>query len=535
MATGFLEQFFIQYLTNAKQAARDTRDFNKANDELTDGTKKLTEEERKRNRELEQQAALMTDLVAKVTTAAAAWVGLRAVQGGIVKATDFNNTLYLQNRLLGQSSQEVAALGAMMQKFGGDAGGFNSWLSQTTMEFNALGRQLPPVAEMFSKINQQLQGLTQAEKNFHLQRLGITDPAMVLMLSQTTEEFQKQYAAKVKLNEVSAESTRVANEWTAAWGGVKDAMNSVFTQIQTQILPVLTPMASGIADLIANNKGWAEAIVFVGTALTTLAGFLVTKGLITAMLALGGAVMSISWPFLALAAAIAAVVAGYQLLAGTDKNVANPNFSGGGGSSGGSGKISKSNFGSAKSAMDFWKSQGYTHEQAAGWAANMIAESNGNPNARGDGGKAVGLFQWHPDRQRKILEGTGIDVRTASFEDQLRAAAWEAEQRGDAARVRQQKSADAAASTISRYYERPANGDYQAIMRGKAALDIANNSSLSSGGSVVNGGSRTVNMNVGGINVNEAASPQATGQEINNVLQKQFSDTIGSLDDGMAY
>ena len=46
-----------------------------------------------------------------------------------------------------------------------------------------------------------------------------------------------------------------------------------------------------------------------------------------------------------------------------------------------------------------------TKEQAAGVAGNIHVESQGfNPRAVGDGGAALGLAQWHPDRRR------GLDI-----------------------------------------------------------------------------------------------------------------------------
>ena len=42
---------------------------------------------------------------------------------------------------------------------------------------------------------------------------------------------------------------------------------------------------------------------------------------------------------------------------------------------------------------------GYSKNKRAAILATVEAESSGNPNAIGDGGLAIGLFQWHPDRQ----------------------------------------------------------------------------------------------------------------------------------------
>ena len=45
---------------------------------------------------------------------------------------------------------------------------------------------------------------------------------------------------------------------------------------------------------------------------------------------------------------------------------------------------------------------GWNQAQATGIAANIQAESNFKPDASGDGGKAYGIAQWHPDRQQEF-------------------------------------------------------------------------------------------------------------------------------------
>jgi hypothetical protein len=53
-------------------------------------------------------------------------------------------------------------------------------------------------------------------------------------------------------------------------------------------------------------------------------------------------------------------------------------------------------------AYNYFVSVGYKPHQAAAIVGNMKMESWGNPTIRGDGGKAFGSFQWHPDRQAKL-------------------------------------------------------------------------------------------------------------------------------------
>lgn len=75
----------------------------------------------------------------------------------------------------------------------------------------------------------------------------------------------------------------------------------------------------------------------------------------------------------------------------------------------------------AQRAYAFWLKKGYSPAGAAGLVARMMLESRGDPRARGDNGTAFGLFQHHGNRADKMRNATGIDVRTASFDDQLEA------------------------------------------------------------------------------------------------------------------
>nr|WP_246373047.1 phage tail tip lysozyme [Chelatococcus caeni] len=125
----------------------------------------------------------------------------------------------------------------------------------------------------------------------------------------------------------------------------------------------------------------------------------------------------------------------------------------------------------AKESYLFWRSKGLSHEAALGLVANEQAESGFNPNARGDGGRAHGIFQHHPDRRAKILAGTGIDISTASHADQLKAAYWEmteGQERATWRALQGVKSAGEAAAIVTRLYERPA--DIAGESRKRAAI-----------------------------------------------------------------
>jgi len=115
----------------------------------------------------------------------------------------------------------------------------------------------------------------------------------------------------------------------------------------------------------------------------------------------------------------------------------------------------------AGQAMQFFQSQGWSKEQAAGIVGNLQAESgaNLNSNAVGDNGKAYGIAQWHADRQARFTnEAKFGKIAGSSFEDQLKFVQWElnnTESRAGKA-LKSARTPQEAAEIIDRLYERSA-------------------------------------------------------------------------------
>lgn len=81
----------------------------------------------------------------------------------------------------------------------------------------------------------------------------------------------------------------------------------------------------------------------------------------------------------------------------------------------------------ANTAMSFFISRGWTPQQASGIVGNLQAESGRNLSmtAVGDGGKALGIAQWHANR-RTVFERTfGKPWSQTTFTDQLNFIQWE--------------------------------------------------------------------------------------------------------------
>lgn len=130
--------------------------------------------------------------------------------------------------------------------------------------------------------------------------------------------------------------------------------------------------------------------------------------------------------------------------------------------------------GSAKEAMEFFISKGWTPAQAAGIVGNLQAESGPNlkTNLPGDGGLAYGIAQWHPDRQANFKRAYGKDIREAGFKEQLAFVQWELEntERKAAAMLRKAKTPEQAAWVFDEYYERSSGAHRQKRINNALAL-----------------------------------------------------------------
>lgn len=176
-------------------------------------------------------------------------------------------------------------------------------------------------------------------------------------------------------------------------------------------------------------------------------------------------------------------------------------------------------------AMDFFKAQGWSDAQAAGLVANLAAESNLDPTAKGDWGltgpQARGIGQWHPDRQQEFKKWAGFPIwdDRADFMKQLEFVQHEltdgAEDKAGRLLRATQNASDAGA-VVSRYYERPGRDEAvraaEAAKRGQMAVQL----------------NQTTNINVsGGSDPNSTAQAVAGAQgRVNEELVRSTSTAV---------
>ena len=131
-------------------------------------------------------------------------------------------------------------------------------------------------------------------------------------------------------------------------------------------------------------------------------------------------------------------------------------------SEGWSGEAPVSGNAASAQSMNYFMGQGWTKEQAAGIVGNLQVESgNFSPDVitgerRGDGGKAVGIAQWHPDRQKKFSSIFGRPLYGATLEQQLQFIQREltGPEKVAGNRLSSASTASDAAIVIDKFYER---------------------------------------------------------------------------------
>lgn len=413
--------------------------------------------------------------------------------------TELNNF----NRLTGLSTQNVQALGqalsaqggnasdafAAMQKIQdlmaspitGDVGWFGDVAKLGLDPNEIIGAQ--DTAEALANIAGAFEKMTPLNQRLAGNALGF-DENTVRLLMTGREEVEKQLDIRGKLGVMTQKQVEDAARLTKA----NSELNLVFTDmgntIAGELVPAFAEMAEDFVAFYRANKdlvdsgleaffgALAKNIELVSVALVLMGGASALKGLaaLRALVGMGGAAAgAAAGSGVAAAAGVSTLTLGLggaaallyssKLNEGEDTELLNNRLRKGGGEA-------------VAAVVDFFVSKGWSREQAEGIAANLEQESGFKADAKGDGGKAYGLAQWHEDRQSDFAKYAGKDIRQATGAEQLEFIHYElskGKEKRAGNSLREATSAYDAAAIVSRQYERPANADAEADNRGKMA------------------------------------------------------------------
>jgi hypothetical protein len=541
-----LQTFYFMFKTNAQQAKKDIGEVGKASEDVEKKLKKTRDE-------TGELGKAFTSTFENGLRALAAYGSFQAMKSGIVTAQQFNRDLTIQSKLWGQNANEINAWGKAVKQAGGDQQAFLGWYQNIRQNNAAIGVKTMAPNEMMRHINQQIQGLSPEAKQMIFGKYGINDIGHQAELDVTPEELERSIEKQAELTKNTVAASAASQQFGKSWDNLTSSLEKFWNTVNTSILPPLAKLIDGLATFFnwVANDGDASVAVFAAMGVAAL----MFTAAIPAMVAGFGAISAAA---LAAMPAVAALTAGIiaaasipgavsDMVNGTreswigrtsrkiagwiDPDVANM-YSG----KQITGGMSVSGSGGSGSTMDYLMNKhGLSATHAAGIVANMQAESGGNVSARGDGGRAHGLFQWHPDRRAGIKAGTGIDVSNATKEQQLDAMMWELNQRGELGGLLSQTTAHGAGAYFSQKFERPANGMYEAMKRGQMAMEIAGQTPFASN-SNVGGQSGGQGVSIGKIDVNtQATDADGIARDIGSALQKHIGGVYSQNNDAVAY
>jgi hypothetical protein len=542
-----LDTFTILFKSNADDLKKGAKEAEKAVKELEDRTKGAGEQ-------AEKLGSNFVKIVESGAAALGASLSLGAIKTGVLNAADFNRQLSIMAGNTGKNAQELKALSFAFKQLGGDAQdalGLFSTVSGVAISNNQ------PIPSLDAFIRRVREGVKMYRGNrsaelAYLEANGFNTPAQQRIGLMSDEEYEKVSKQSHERAELTKREAEVADEYAQSWSKVQDQFDALYTIVGSDVLPVvkaLNETIAGFLDHLKSNKaemyGFFAAMAVGATAASKAvaslalsaarAGLAGTAGTAGAGAAAAG-VLGTLWKG---AKAAASRFALYEFITEGYPAIAKYSFEGGrwlGDKL--TGKPSRAaSFAQSKSAMDFWTSQGYSREQAAVIVANETAESGGNASTHhmdSNGRMSYGLFQWNtPSRIQRILKNTGIDVRTASAEDQRKAAAWELEHTGIAAKLKRAGSIAEASDVFVHDFENPANWQSQSLKRAQTAMGIASSFPLNSAASTTN--SATANVKIDQVVVHtQATDAHGVAQGITKELGWQMNMALSLLDNSWA-
>ena len=447
---------------------------------------------------------------------------------GISRLTESVTKISNLSQITGQSVGSIRALGNVFEQLGysaGEANGTIQSISDALANANyggaSPGALIPflnfgiqtkdkdgnprDTAEMLIDLGEAVQKSSKniAEARMKLKAMGFDNADIAFMTADNAREMLAQQRANAEAYEQQAEAARKLN------GFIKE-LEQTFTSLGVQALPVVEPIVKDVTDGLQKLVAVANEH---------------PEGAQMAIKAIGAAALLAKGPVGALIVALEALREWYVkakdwLANGNEiqKNVVSGEYEGNtvdpsnynvdpksektgdwgtgfykttsgwldsgikafkdawgddpvmGGTSGKSGKNK------ASQAIDFFVSKGYSADEAKAITANLQGESSFDEKAVGDGGKAYGLAQWHPDRQAQFRKLFNKDIRAATFQEQLEFVDWELRNTHQKAlrEMRKARTLSDKTGAITRHYEIPADITGASAKRAQIAMGYGN-------------------------------------------------------------
>lgn len=531
-----LDTFYIRFKTDASGAKVDIAALDKQITQLATKGKKRSEEEQKEFKALRQIRKESLEDIKAVTKetdalgdsfksmaqnaigAATAFATFGALKAGIVDANRLAASLQEINTLYKVSPSKASSYAIALEHVGGNA---NSMYAFIEAQANAASDARLPF-----NLDNVMQTLHNNLKNdpgalTKIRQVAGGKDAALLFLSND-EKFNSAIGFG-KAHALSDQDALAAQANKAALADAANSTQKVNAQINTQFSGAVQLFSDSVQGFAGLLNGHPIAAAGVGVAGTIGIAGLAKKILEQAATGVGRGLLRNRYVQSALIVTGAGIAA-YEY--------AKTPSSGNGSSTGGSGA---SNLSNKDQISQFWLSNGYGQGAADGWTANAQVESSFGTKLLGYDKKHFGLYQWSGSRVAQIKNATGIDVKTAGLNDQLRAALWDAQTNYNLTPSNMLGDGAQNGALISNTFEIPSNNAaglaMEAAKRAKIASSYGNIPSAVSAG--VSG--KTVNIKIDDIKILTQASDAAgIAKEVGVELKNQIRMAMSNFDDGVA-
>lgn len=517
--------FFLMFQSNADKVIKDNQKVKKSTDEITDSFNDADEASNKFGKSLGKA-------IDGLANAGATWAVFNMFKAGVVNAQQFNSQLQTMADLTNQNFQNLKALSQVSEALGGSKNG-------ALNDYNSMQSTLPrgtkpkPLDQFYGDVRTRMKqyGITDPyEKAQYLRSIGFSDPGTLRLLSMNDSDYADRTAKSRQVTDVPANTGRVAQSFTASASDYAASKDNGMSRVGDSVLPAL----GGGANALSKSAG-ASTIFSTGFSILKVAGASAAAQWFLGLLGAGGAetvgagVVGAASMFTGVGEAAligGGLYASYRGLKYLRQNYDN------------NGKpISSSLTGNIKDNLDpmsYFMSLGYSKDGAAGILGNLKREnSKMDPSLHhmdSNGRMAYGLAQWNdPGRIAAIYKATGIDVKNSSYNDQLKAIAWEMKN-GDIgfndSKYRGLVGGDKTGNYFSRKFERPGDSIREAMLRGRNALSIAANAAPYAGSGA--------SVKIDKIEINtQATDAKGIASGISQELYSQMNVLAANHDDGV--
>lgn len=512
-----LSTFAILFETDSDQAKKDIDDVDQSLENVEQSANEAVDAFDDLDDAVNESSNGFFDLAENLSGVAAGLAVVTGLFAGITSQALGTDQIGKFSETLGLSIEDVSAWGEAVTRSGGSADSFRGSLASLTSQltdinltgggeaaevFARLGinardssGQIKDAFNILPELADSFQNLSKAESVGFGQKLGL-DQGTILLLQQGRVAVEDLVNRQKQLGVATKEDYLAAAQFNDAWADTKQIFANLFTSAGTTILPLLNTILKGLENTVAwmkENDTLVEGF-FIGVA------GVVTYVYLPAMIKAAAATLAATAPFLLIGAAIAAVGVAFAIL--YEDVVA---YLGGQESFIGDLAAKYEWFGEAvKAVVELVKFQLRSMGEAFEWLTELISSPTEAIEKLGKKTKEIvdDVVNSIPDIGESINNSfSGIKSFLGFDDDEVNA------------------NVNQALAVTGGVNNNPLNGQTSAsIVNSRQSV------------------SRTTTVDVGGVNVNTAATDsEGVASAVNGTLKDQVEKAIGNYQDSEAY